>query len=666
MGTLVLNQYTQQQTMWISFQRIKLDDKNYLTNVLSSVESVWRAWIRLKAKFPQECDEFLNLGRIDFGNEFRDFMAPLAGQVVRKNGGWQDENDLVDVARNVLLLRKVVSMFQCILEPDEIETPRNKQDLLRLFHILRQKIVHRQTVNVDADEKKIIDTILTKFLPQTFTHDPSSVQAYVEFGLPDPNALKEFLLFCNPKYWQTRDFTTRPATCFHLIGTGKGKNAETDPLPSYWKRLQFFSKVWHEQIMLLRGGENFIEFVENEDWEIARSLLKVRREPKGEVRGWETRKHHSDEPTVVPMSTQIHRIRKWSGNILKGPHAKVFNTLKHGNVVEIIGKAAKGEAQKTLRAQSEMAHMMRHPPPPVADLSQPPLLSEVMTQVTEVPITQTAAPARSDDIKLDFAPVIESELCEKIASFGKRWAAWTLIEESMYDEVNELGCTMLTSAFRVFLQAIVEEVGEERPRRVLEWVEHLNEMDEFRISRAVVLCLANVFRFTKRPKRKNAPRNVVDVETLLDQASAMSLWFFWEVVLDVGTALGIDARARWFWRILTRILGKKHSTRLIALNNNLPPANQLPMESSNWAGFAQISSSRPESMSESTQMVIDCIKEDGLWRTFFALCRTCLCVFSVYPMAIVFLSSGTSTRRSRGWQRRMGERTASPKSFFQT
>ena len=238
------------------------------------------------------------------------------------------------------------------------------------------------------------------------------------------------------------------------------------------------------------------------------------------------------------------------------------------------------------------------PPPPDVDLSQAISLDEIASQHSHVPITQTVEEEKKEDLSEEIRRLVT----DKLKEFRQTWRTWTLIDRPSTSVTNQAGQGMLVNAVSTFIDSVIMEASEVAHQRVFDWLSGLDDMWLFEIARAVVLFLALVVRF----------ESVINVNECVDKATLMGVTFYWDLVAEVARDLGIPPRARWFWRITSRIVGLDHMSRVGQLWQRSEHLKNLDIEMNNWSGFADNSPERESEVPEDTQNVINHINADSM------------------------------------------------------
>lgn len=569
---------------------------------------VWKSWVALEQEgFEDELQMFLETGHCKFSDELVNKLHPLAMRMVDKNPGW-DLDFLVETATNCLLLRKVASAFIVVLEVEDLNPPETKHELLLLFEKIRQKINHRLYSGTLPKDIEIIEKIKTDFLSGVLSHDPSVVTDYLSFGQNPSEKLYEFLRFCNRKYWtraRLEDSDEPPRPSFRLMQPlvlKKGENVEEDPFLSHCKRVEALSKLWYEQVELADGGRDFLNFVEMNDWKQSAEWLKERRAPLDKVKGFAKAKKDCPR-TEVTVKSQVRRIKQLNGDVKRGPRAVHWNENKHGNIRKLIGKDITMRSNEKIESNAQRSMYFDAIPPPVSRVSSPEPFSDLQSQATDIPITQSAI--EEEKLQgLDFEELVYKARDKVIKEFKVRWRHWTLIPFPRYFETNNHGCQMLTAGLNVFLDAVIREGLQNFPSKVIDWIEHLDAFVLFEIARATVLFVATLYRISTF--------HVVVVDEYLDCAVPMAVTFFVECVQEAAHELNQPPRARWFWRIIAQMLGKEETTVVLTLWRQHGLDSIFNIERQHWKGFSEFSTEIADERPEETQSLIDLVHADGM------------------------------------------------------
>ena len=597
-----------QSVLLVPFLRHAYPTKYYLENILASPTSVWKSWLALeKEGHREELAMFLKRGEFNFSHEFVNKVHPLAMRMIEKNRGW-DVEFLVETATHCLLLRKVAAAFLVVLEVEELNPPQSKLELLLLFENIRQKITHRLYSDTLPKDIETIQMIQTNFLSGVFSHDPSVVTNYMSYAEGASPQLFKFLRFCNRKRW-TEDKLEKaahpPTTSFCLMKPEVIKNKEKvaqDPFLSHCKRVEALSRMWFEQAEMEDGGVDFLSFVEMNDWQKSVEWLKERREPLEEVRGFKKRGKKSSRMDVT-VKSQVKRIKKLNGDVKRGPRAGAFNENEHGDISKLIGEAIKLRSIEMIESNANRSMAFDLVPPPVSRVSSPEPFSDLESQLTDIPVTQSAceeAKCGSSEIEEDVTLARD----EIIQQFKLRWRHWTLIPRPSFYETNNFGCQMLTSALRVFLDAIIGEGLHHFPSKLMNWLKGLDAIVLFEIARATALFIAVLYR--------NSEFHVVVVDGYLDRTVPMAVTFFVECVLEAADQLKQPRRARWFWRVIAQMLGKDETTAVLTLWRQNRLDSIFDIERKHWKGFSDFSPHSPPKRPEETQSLIDHVHADGM------------------------------------------------------
>lgn len=589
--------------------RAKYDDGFFLRNPLFDCSNIWRSWHTLVATFGDDTDRFLERGSVNFSDEFVDEVYPVVMHLVKQNSGW-DIEFLIETAKRCLLLRKVAGSFMVILKQEHLSPPTSKLDLLLKFEEIRKEIDARLNFNTDPEDIELILQIRWDFMRGIFMHDSKVVQNYFQYGTDENirNSLFAFLRFSNERYWTSERLENArelPTLSFHWMSPVpvRAEEGEEDPFLSHCRRIHRISEMWFEQVARQDGGREFLEFVQGNDFEMSRDWLKKRRKPRKTVSGW-PKYPHTVKRDVVSMQSQVARIKILKGNLSKGPNARVFNRDEHADIDKWIGQGAKIESQAELERQAERVRDYETAPPPEAALPAPPRLSQFGDQESQVPITQSVEEKCEwgDEETLGY---IESLVNSLVKKCKVEWNSWTLIPGATHFETNDLGSKMMSTALEVFLSSLVEVTSGTSREKLLRWLQTVDEVQVFEISRAVILFFAAIFRFSHE--------GVVKTKKALDLAAPMAGHFYWDLVIHVGVALHVPARARWFWRLTASMIGRNEMTHVIDLWRKFDLSRDIDIEESRWKGFAEKS---PEIMSDigrKAQLLVDLIKADSMF-----------------------------------------------------
>lgn len=589
-----------------------------------------------------ELEMFLETGYYDFSASLVNLLHPLALRMIQRNRGW-DEDFLIETAKDCLLIRKVTSAFLVILDEKDLNPPQSKHDILVLFDKLRTKINHRLYAATDPDEIEKIHRIQNEFMSGIYEHHPDVVENYLGYGEASINNVFSFLQFSNARYWtkeRCENTEDLPNTTFHLMKPVHLKGvelevAQEDPFLSHCQRVEALSRLWFEQLEMLPGGTEFIHFVQGNDWKQCSEWLKNRREPLDKVTGLR-KEGGKTKRCEIPVARKVKKIKKLSGDVVKGLRARVFNTEKYGDINALIGETVKVQSEMVLEKHAERSLSFDLVPPPRSRVSSPQALSEFGTQDSNAPITQTVNEA-CDVSRSEVEDDVRELRDTLIEALRIRWRHWTLIPRAHFFETNNRGCQMLECGLTVFLNAIIEEGFHSFPSKLLDWLEQLSVIRLFEMSRATILFIASLYRIEDF--------HVVKVDEYLNRAVKMGATLFVDCVKEVAAELGQPPRARWFWRVIAQMLGSAETTCVLTLWREFSLLRVFDIERQNWQSFESYSIQIPRNRPEETQSLIDFIHADGLCivhRKLNVLCAFC----SEGNMGKIFLRIGCEPRRS--------------------
>lgn len=475
---------------------------------VSQLAARWNQWTR---RYSREMNEFVSTGTFSvetMNSELKEKLTSAMSDCKRMNR-WSS-SDVRTRLHRFYVTKHIVGALIIALPADELQEPRNREEMRQLYVRVFEKVRERIFDNLDERELDLFDHLKTRCLNGVYSHDPS-FGPYIRHDCSVDKSRERFERFF-PTQANVNGEKPKPQSAnLTFPWTPLSKKS----FEHYRERVDFFRELHRDLTQALPGGQQFLEFLAHTDFEIGRHTLR------GEI----------------ARAREVHRTKnatqsvKWITNVRGGlkDAAITESAIKAMGVLGNFGHLQKKASQLRAKNQLLRREAFRRLPPPPPVPSPPPV---DLTPISSLP--EETRDRSDNDVHV---PASQEQLIGRIVEknakkIGLEWSNWTLFPGAESNGRNSQGAIILSESFSIVFNSITRVLrAMGRFKDTLAWVRTFDEIDQQELSLAFFMWVTNVCR--------PGDKRIISYEHWLNERMEAHTQMLWTILLDIASEMQV-------------------------------------------------------------------------------------------------------------------------------